>query len=250
MRRVVAFMLFLVTGLTGTLVLSPLAQAADTGQTAPQTGRIVSEEPAKAVLGTPTTPHVLDGTVFSITQVGSQIVVGGSFTSVENPGTSTPIARNHVFSFDANTGRVSTTFNPAPNGTVYKVQAAADGTSVYIGGLFSSAFGATAKNLVRANVSTGAKITGFTPSNLDGVVRDLEVVGNRLWVAGKFTHIGGRAQKALGTLNATTGLYDPYFTGVFAGVHNTSITTATTNVLQISTNRSNTELMAVGNFMT
>src|SRR4051794_38015830 len=139
MRRVVAFMLFLVTGLTGTLVLSPLAQAADTGQTAPQTGRIVSEEPAKAVLGTPTTPQIVDGTVYSITQVGSQIVVGGTFTAVKNPGSTTSITRNHVFSFDANTGKVSTTFDPAPNGTVYKVLAAADGTSVYIGGVFSSA---------------------------------------------------------------------------------------------------------------
>ncbi|MDX6300560.1 MAG: hypothetical protein QOF53_1774 [Nocardioidaceae bacterium] len=243
MRRLVAFLLAVVSGVGGTILMSPVAQAASTGNSARQTGRIVSEEPAK------TTPNILDGTVYSITQVGNQIVVGGSFTQVENVGTSTPIDRPHVFAFDATTGKVSA-FNPAPDGTVYKVQAAADGTSVYIGGQFANAFGVAAKNLVLADATTGARKTAFAAPNLDGQVRDLEVVGTRLWVAGKFTHIGGHAQKALGTLNATTGVYDGYFTGVFAGLHNPTLAGSVTDVLQISTDPSNSQLMAVGNFTT
>jgi PKD domain len=245
MRRLVAFMLAVVSGVGGTILLSPMAQAASTGNSARQTGRIVSEEPSKL------TPDISDGTVYSITQVGNQIIVGGSFTAVQNPNSTTDLPRSHVFAFDASTGIVNPNFNPAPNGTVYKVQAAADGTSVYIGGQFTAAFGgAAAKNLVLADATTGARRTGFAPPNLDGQVRDLEVVGTRLWVAGKFTHIGGRAQKALGTLNATSGAYDAYFAGQFSGLHNPALAGSVTDVLQISANAANTQLMAVGNFTT
>src|SRR3954470_10375081 len=245
MRRVLALLLAVVSGVGGTILVTPTAEAASTGNTARQTGRIVSEEPAK------TTPDISDGTVYSVTQVGNQIIVGGSFTAVQNPNSSVDLPRPHVFAFDASTGIVNPNFNPAPDGTVYKVQAAADGTSVYIGGSFTTAFGgAAAKNLVLADASSGARRTLFAPPNLDGQVRDLEVVGDRLWVAGKFTHIGGKAQKALGTLNATTGGYDAYFTGVFAGLHNPTLAGSVTDVLQISTNPANTQLMAVGNFTT
>jgi hypothetical protein len=224
--------------------IAPVAQAASTGLTAAQTGQIVSTEPAR------TTPNILDGTVYSLTTVGNQIVVGGSFTQVQNAGSTTTLTRNHLFAFDATTGKVSTTFAPEPNGVVYKVQAAADGSSVYIGGLFSGMSSGKVNNLFEADATTGALTPGFAPSTLDGQVRDIEVVGSRLWIGGRFKHIGTTAQTALGTVNATTGLYDPYFRGVLAGVHNSAVAGATTSVEQISTNPANTALVAVGSFMT
>ena len=45
--------------------------AATVGNTHPQTGQIVSDDPANF------TPHILDGTVYSIVQVGDMVVVGG-----------------------------------------------------------------------------------------------------------------------------------------------------------------------------
>jgi PKD repeat protein len=229
----------------GLAALAPTAQAADTGKTAPQPGKIVSEEPGKNA------PNILDGTVYSITQVGNTIVVGGQFSQVQNFNTSAIIPRNNVFAFDATTGRVSTTFNPSPNGTVFKVQAAMDGTSVYVGGRFSSAYGVSMPSrLFKADVASGARDATFRPGTISGDIRDLEVTGNRLWVAGKFTHINGVAQKALGTINATTGVRDSYFTGLFAGTHRdpTVYTADRTNVLQITTNPANNRLVAVGNF--
>ena len=198
----------------GLAALAPTAQAADTGKTAPQPGKIVSEEPGDNA------PNILDGTVYSITQVGNTIVVGGEFSQVRNFNTSSTMTRNNVFAFDATTGKVSTTFNPSPNSTVYKVQAAADGTSVYVGGRFSSAYGESMPSrLFKADVATGTRDATFRPGTISGDIRDLEVTGNRLWVAGKFTHINGVASKALGSLNATTGARDGYFKGVFAGTH-------------------------------
>ena len=225
----------------------PPAQAADTGKTEPQSGKIVSEEPGDNA------PNILDGTVYSIVQVGNTIIVGGDFSQVQNYNTSPIITRNNVFAFDATTGKVSTTFAPNPNSIVYKVQEAADGTSVYVAGHFGAAAGKSMPSrLFKADVATGTVDTTFAPPTISGDIRDLEVTGNRLWIAGKFTHINGVQQKALGTLNATTGKRDPYFSGVFAGTHrditDPRFTADKTNVLQISTNPANDRLVAVGNF--
>lgn len=244
-RRVPALVLFLFASLVLGLGVSPPAPAATVGLSDPQTGKIVSDDPANF------TPHILNGTVYSVVQVGDMIVVGGTFTQVRSATSSTILTRNRVFAFNATTGAISNTFNPNPNSTVYKVQAAADGRSVYVGGRFGSAYGVSIPSrLFKADVQTGARDATFRPATFSGDIRDLEVIDNRLWVAGKFTHIGGVARRALGTINATTGTYDNYFTGVMAGTHRdiNLYPSDRTNVLQISSNPQNTELVAVGNF--
>ncbi|XBB65729.1 PKD domain-containing protein [Nocardioides sp. WV_118_6] len=229
--------------LAGPGAASP-AQAADTGNAAPQPGRVVSDDPASF------TPHVMDGAVYTVNQVGDWIVVGGSFTTVRNAGSTTNIARRNVFAFRADTGQVSTTFAPNPNGLVYTVQPAADGTSVYLGGAFDSATSAGAtvavSRLYKADINTGNRIAQFQPGTLNGQVRDVSVVGNRLWVAGKFTHVQGQPSKGLAAINATTGTRDPYYASVFAGVHRGT----TTNVQKIATSPDGTRLVAIGNFDT
>jgi len=228
----------------GGAAVGPSATAADTGNSDPHPGRIVSDNPDGF------TPHVMDGAVVTMTQVGNWIVVGGTFNTVRNAGSSTDIPRRNLFAFHASTGQVSTTFAPNPNSTVYKVQAASDGT-VYVGGNFTSVTsgGSTVSvsRLYKADVTTGSRIAQFQPGSFNGQIRDISVTGNRLWIAGKFTHVQGQAQRALGTLNATTGARDPYFNGVIGGAHKAG---TVTNVLQITTNPANDRLVAIGNFTT
>ncbi|MET0997075.1 MAG: PKD domain-containing protein [Marmoricola sp.] len=245
MRKISALISVAVVSVLLALVPASPGTAASVGNSHPQTGRIVSDDPANF------TPHILDGTVYSIVQVGDMVVVGGSFSQVRSATSTTVLTRRNLVAFDATTGAISTDFVPNPNSTVYKVQAAMDGESVYVGGRFSSAFGVSMPSrLFKANVAEGTRDPVFRPATFSGDIRDLEVINNRLWVAGKFTHIGGVAQKALGTINATTGTKDNFFTGVFAGTHRdpTVYTGDRTNVLQISSNPANNRLVAVGNF--
>ena len=222
---------------------SPAAQAADTGNSAPQTGKIVSDEPGKNA------PNILDGTVYSLAKVGNTIIVGGQFSQAQNYNTSSTLTRRNLLAFDATTGKILTSFAPDPVSTVYKVLPAADGESVYVAGRFTSAAGVSMPGrLFKINVTTGALDPNFVAQTISGDIRDLDLVGNHLFLAGKFTHINGVAQKALGTVYADTGKRDPYFNAVFSGLHRPEVAGAVTNVLQISINKQNNQLMAVGNF--
>ncbi len=237
-------LLVLAISLTGLVATGSPAQAADTGNAAPQPGRIVSDEPGSLA------PNILDGTVNSVAKVGNTIVVGGTFSQAQNYNTSATVTRNRVLSFNAATGQLNTGFAPNPDNTVFKVLPAADGQSVYVAGRFNNAAGrATPGRIIKLNATTGAVDPNFTAPSITGDIRDLELVGNHLFIAGKFTHINGVAQRALGTVYADTGRRDPYFNAVLAGTHNTR-PGALTNVLQISIDQQNQHLMAVGNFTT
>lgn len=222
------------------------ATAASTGESAPQAGRLVAEEPSA------TTPAIMDGTVRSLAKVGGTIVVGGTFTTVRDPGSDVDIPRTNVFAFDADTGVVEPGFAPDPDGAVYKVLPATDGRSVYLGGDFTHlTFDGTvaeASRLTKVKVSSGAKVEAFDPGSWDGSIRDLEVTGSRLWVAGKFTRVHGKKQVALATISAKTGAYRSTFTKKLAGLHRTGYAYDVTDVLSITTNPKNDRLVAAGNF--
>ena len=95
MRKVLFLLMSVILVAAGQASLLSPVQAADTGKSAPQSGKIVSEEPGDNA------PNILDGTVYSIVQVGNTIVVGGQFSQVRNFNTSAIIPRNNVFAFDA-----------------------------------------------------------------------------------------------------------------------------------------------------
>ncbi len=231
MRR---FQLTLILALA--LALLPgLASAEDTAA-----GRLPSEYPVSG------TPHVLDGDVYSIAQVGGTIVLGGGFSSARNDSSTTQLARSNLLAFNATTGQISTTFVPNPNGTVRKVMAAPDGTSVYVAGSFTTINGVARRNLARIRISDGAVLSTFNAGTISGVVRDLALVNGRLWLAGAFTHVGGHAQPALATVNPETGAWLPYMGLTIAGIHNDGVT----QVLKIDATPDGSRLMAVGNFDT
>src|SRR3954471_24510257 len=71
------------------------------------------------------TPHVLDGTVWTMAVVGDTVVVGGAFTKVTDSSRRTTYARHNVFAFDLDDGTIRP-FAPAVDGAVYAAAPGAD----------------------------------------------------------------------------------------------------------------------------
>lgn len=197
---------------------------------------IVSADPADR------TPHVLDGRVNAIVQVGNRIVAGGVFTQVRDHGTSLVIPRANLLSFDATTGVIDAAFAPALDGRVDALAAAPDGTSVFVGGAFNTVNGTTVRKLVKLDVATGQIVTAFRASPT-GVVKDLVVRGTKLYVAGAFLKIRGVVRSGLAAVDVTNGGVDPNLDLPF-----TDPRTGSMSVQKIDVAPDGERLVAIGNF--
>ena len=125
---------------------------------------------------------------------GSTVYAGGTFTNVAGQ------TRNRIAAFDATTGAISTTFAPSMSSEVTAIIPAGDGTSVYVGGKFTSAGGVAASKVTRLLVSSGAVVAPFKTATIAGSVRDLRLVHGQLIIAGEFTKVGAVTRGQMASL--------------------------------------------------
>ncbi|WP_426565843.1 PKD domain-containing protein [Angustibacter sp. McL0619] len=156
------------------------------------------------------TPHLVDGEVDAIAVVGSTVVLGGTFTQVQQTTTSPVVSRSYLVAFDKDTGALSTSFLPTLDGPVNTLAPAGDGLSVFVGGQFNQVNGAAASKLTRLNVNSGARVAGFNFPGANGLIRDLKFVGGRLFIGGQFTMIKTTPRTLLAEINPTTGAVLPF----------------------------------------
>ncbi len=185
--------------------------------TTPATAAGVAQNGMVAAVPAANTPHILDGTVHDIQQVGNRIVVAGNFTQIQQspPNGGAVVNQAYVFAFDPATGLIDTAFDPVvTGGTTVDVRAiqAGPNDTVYLGGVFTSVNGQTGtgvRRLVQLSMATGDRVAAFAP-NVNLGVNDLALVGNRLFVGGAFTLAGGQPHGGLVALNPTTGARTTY----------------------------------------
>ncbi|WP_155849354.1 PKD domain-containing protein [Arthrobacter sp. H20] len=203
-------------------ILLGLLMVAGFGVAIPGAATASEQTLSSVVRSTPVnyTPHVLDGIVFSIAEAGDTIVLGGSFTRVQASAGGPVLTRNGVVAFNKNNGQISAGFAPQFNSTVRSVVAAPDGQSVYVGGQFGTLNGASTSKVVRLALSNGARITAFNAGNINAVVHDMKLSGNRLFIGGEFAAIRSQARTALAELDPTTGALRTNTNITFAGTHN------------------------------
>ncbi len=232
-RRVLTVLAAGVLALGTGVALAPHALGVQTAQ-----DRVVSEGAVRY------TPHVLDGQVNAIAQVGDMMILGGAFTQVRADDDETVITRNNIVAFSSTTGAFSTAFVPSTDAEVTSLLVTPDGQSVWVGGFFNTVNGQAVKSLVKLSVATGARVPAFSAPSMDGRVKDLRLSGGRLWVAGTFLKVAGQPGAGLVTLNPNTGVRDAYQSLVFSGVHNGGLT----QVPKIDITPDGQRLVAIGNF--
>ena len=205
-----------VTAVAVALVGPPAAQAANTAQLL-----VVNATPAT------NTPQVLDGEVDAVAAVGPDIVIGGTFTSVQDFSGGGPYPYSHIAAFNASTGLVDQSFiDPGLDGAVTALDV--HGSNVVVGGSFTTVDGVAERGLAELDL-TGARVAGFigTLGGSSSLVDTLVVRGSHLFVGGRFSSVDAASRSALAVLDATTGALDTSFNVPVTG------SVSTTNLIPV-----------------
>ena len=144
---------------------------------------------------------------------GSTIYAGGVFTTIGGQ------ARNYIAALDSGTGS-ATSWNPNVGGIeyIYVSAISVSGSTVYVGGEFTSIGGAFRNNIAAVDAVTGIA-TNWNPNATGyeyGIVSALVVSGSTVYAGGFFTNIGGQSRNAIATLDSATGAatsWDPHPSG-------------------------------------
>ncbi len=195
-----------------------LALTVVTGLAGPDTAPLGAVAQPTLVRGTPTatTPHVTNGNVRTVAEVGSSVVLGGDFTASTDPDRTTVVNRSYLLAFDKATGRIRRDWAPVLDGEVQSVVAAPDGQSVYVGGRFNTVNGVSQLKVARISMVDGSRMP--FQAGFNALVTTMALQGNRLFVGGVFTSVQGRTRRVV-ALNAQTGAIDDTMAVDFAGTH-------------------------------
>jgi hypothetical protein len=160
------------------------------------------------------TPHVLDGTVWDVTLVGTTtVIVAGDFSEVSDAAGKVFHDRNNLFAYNITTGAVLP-LAVQVDGPIYAVAGTADGTGFYMGGAFKKVNGAAQRGI--AKIAFGATGAGTRDAAFGAVinwgdVRELVLSKGWLYAGGAFSAMSGLARTALARVNPGTGAVDPAF---------------------------------------
>ncbi|WP_148571542.1 hypothetical protein [Nocardioides caldifontis] len=151
----------------------------------------------------------VNGRVLATKIVGNVVYVGGTFTTATSP-TGQNVTRRGLAAFRLSDGALVTGFaaNVNNGGSVRTI--VSDGSSLWVGGAFSSIGGVSRGRVAKLNLSTGGVDTSFQ-ANTNGMVRALEVRGNDLYIGGQFSTVRGTTRSNLAEVRAATGVVDTAF---------------------------------------
>lgn len=154
-----------------------------------------------------TSGFALGQQVDTVAAVGSQVLAGGSFTSVGG------VARKDLAAIDTTTGE-ATAWNPDvepafPLMTLPVDALSVAGGAVYVGGSFSSVGGQPRTDLAALDPTTG-NATSWNPGATsvfpeNGHVSALLATTQTIYVGGSFTTLAGRPQRYLGAIGTASG---------------------------------------------
>ncbi len=136
----------------------------------------------------PGTTTNVQSEVWAIEQIGNTIYVGGKFLNVK--GGATEYDQPYLAAFHADTGRWIDWWRPELNGPVYALKASSDGSKLFVGGEFTAVEGQTINAFAALDPASGDPLASWTARLSGGgpaVVRDIDIAGDDLYLAGSFT---------------------------------------------------------------
>jgi PKD repeat protein len=198
--RLLMAALLVVIGVVAVVVDRPQGNA----DIAPLDPTAVANPPTVTADALPTVQ--IDGVVWSQAIIGNTVYAGGRFAKARPAGSplgSNEVARPNLLAYDITTGNLITSFAPTLNGEVRAVVASADGSTLFVGGVFTLVNGETRSRVAALDAKTGALLP-FAPP-ISSTVTSLAFSGNRLYVGGDFASVGSVARGKIAAFDVTTG---------------------------------------------
>jgi len=168
----------------------------------------------------------IDGRGLAAAVIGNRVYVGGSFGNAVSPGGAMS-AHTNLAAFCLADGSLDTTFNANfVGGSVNALTT--DGSSLFVGGAFTTFNGAPVNNLVKLTAD-GALVSGFAPKPPQAQVLDLDYANGVVYAAGEFGKIGAPPagnQNYVGNaagFNSTSGAWTGWFAGADSKVESIAV---------------------------
>ena len=144
----------------------------------------------------------IDGVVQDQAVVGNTVYVVGEFKNARPAGAAAgenESPRYNAMAFDITTGALLD-WAPKVNGKISAVEASADGSTIYLGGNFTSVNDETAYRVAAVDAAGKRKPLA---ASANGSVMDLELSpdGSTLYMSGSFTQINSSARQRVAALN-------------------------------------------------
>ncbi|MGH7596997.1 MAG: PQQ-binding-like beta-propeller repeat protein [bacterium] len=158
----------------------------------------------------------VNGPIYVVTADGADgWYIGGNFTKVGD------FTRNWIAHLKAD-GTVDPNWNPNPTGSlisdpIHIHVIVVSGSTVYVGGSFTSIGGQERRGLAALNASTG-QATSWNP-NSSGIVRAIAINGEIVYAGGDFAAIGGQNRQRLAAIDMATGSATAWNPALNARVH-------------------------------
>ena len=137
------------------------------------------------------------GVVTAISRAGDTVYLGGEFQTVNG------VRRGGLAKLGPD-GR-PTSWNPGTDGEVWQVEAAPDGSLIYVSGLFTRVGGADRSYVAALDPASGAATAFNARANLYGFVHSMTPGDGTLYVGGEFNSIGGAGRERIAALDPATG---------------------------------------------
>lgn len=152
--------------------------------------------------------HSADREVLTIVaSPGGELIVGGNFTTIDG------VARNRIAKFaTAGIGELDMTWNPSASSTVHTVVLDTTGSSIYVGGAFTSIGGLARNRLAKLSLasSTGSVDPTWNPNANERVYSLALNTAGDIFAGGQFSSIGGQLRFRIAKLSGGgTGAVDP-----------------------------------------
>jgi sugar lactone lactonase YvrE len=161
----------------------------------------------------PWNPAVDNGGVYALAINGTDIYIGGTFTTV-NGGTT----RNRLCIF--NTSSALNPWNPDMNVDVVALQW--NGTRLIVGGFFTTANGGTARNRICSFAFPGGTLEAWDPNATPNPVLALAFNGLNVLAGGAFSNIGGAVRSGMADLDGV-GVASPFVANMNNNVNSITV---------------------------